>query len=345
MARVLERVRGRPRLRAVLSAAAEPSGVAMGEVPLRLSVRNLGDRALHGRGILPVKLRVRWLAADGASEVSPPRLVRVPGRVAAGATAEIECRVAAPNSIGRYLIEAQLVAASADVECPIARIPCRVTGFRPATGGKFDYRDLYGRADLDQDHWTVVGPATREEFELLSRGKVEQLRALGLGPESRVLDIGCGTGMLARALVDHLRAPGMYYGTDIIPAAIEFCRKTYAHPGFHFLVNEMTSVPIQDQTFDVIVLSSVFTHVFPDEMAALLRELKRLLAPAGFVLADAFTSDTVADYEGDRGMVVVNGDGLRRRIADAGLVEVEVESMEWTDDIRRRILQLRHATI
>jgi SAM-dependent methyltransferase len=65
---------------------------------------------------------------------------------------------------------------------------------RAFLGAGFDYRAAYRRADLTRDWWSIVGPATREEHEALGRGKRQQLIDQGMTPDSRVLDVGCGTG-------------------------------------------------------------------------------------------------------------------------------------------------------
>ena len=47
----------------------------------------------------------------------------------------------------------------------------------------FDYRTAYRRADLGRDHWTIVGPATREEHEafmrLIADRRVGTVRGIG----------------------------------------------------------------------------------------------------------------------------------------------------------------------
>lgn len=207
----------------------------------------------------------------------------------------------------------------------------------------FDYRRAYRKADLSVDYWSVVGPATKEEFERLGRGKLQQLIDAGLTPDSRVLDVGCGTGQLTEAMVGYLSPQGLYVGADIAPEAIAFCRAKFALPNFRFVQNEMRSLPIGEERFDFIYLGSVFTHMYPNEIRDLLDELKRLLAGGGAIIADAFLSDAASSHEGDRGMVVINAGVLRGAFSAAGLQAHQVHEWEWTPGVRRTIFRLARA--
>ncbi len=194
-------------------------------------------------------------------------------------------------------------------------------GLRRLTGRRadIDYRRWYSTWDLQRDYWTIVGPSTREEYDRLSRVKLKLLIDLGLEPENRVLDVGCGTGMLAAALHEFLSEHGRYVGTDISPEAIAFCRARFGRPNFSFHVGEMTKLPALSQFFDYIVFFSVFTHTYPNETALLLRQASRLLANGGIIFADVFTAPLLDEYSGDRGAMEINPDYLMRLIDGSGL--------------------------
>jgi SAM-dependent methyltransferase len=207
----------------------------------------------------------------------------------------------------------------------------------------FDYRRAYARADLARDYWTVVGPATREEYDRLGGVKLKLLIDLGLAPAARVLDVGCGTGLLAAALEGHLSDRGLYVGTDLAPEAVAFCRRRFRRPNFSFVQNEMTALPLPARGFDAIAFYSVFTHTYPEETALLLAEAGRVLAPRGFAFADAFTSPDVRRSEGDRGAVVVGAAHLARLIAEAGLRAEPVMTLEGPRGSGRAFLKLTPA--
>jgi SAM-dependent methyltransferase len=120
----------------------------------------------------------------------------------------------------------------------------------------------------------------------------------GLTPSSRVLDIGCGYGRLAAAMPDYLDANGSYDGLDIVPDAIRWCEANITSPlgNIRFkLANVFNKeyspngtvnaaeyrLPFEDQSFDVIVLISVFTHMLPAEVDHYVGEIARILKPNG----------------------------------------------------------------
>jgi SAM-dependent methyltransferase len=198
----------------------------------------------------------------------------------------------------------------------------RLTG-RPAD---IDYRRCYELWDLQRDHWSIVGPRTKEEYDRLSAVKLRMLIDLGLTPDAQILDVGCGTGMLTAALHDFLSERGLYRGADISPEAIAFCRARFARANFSFHVNEMTALPELPERFDFIVFYSVFTHTYPRETASLLHQAGRLLAEGGRIFADVFTAPLIEEHTGTRAAVEINPDYLMRLLEDSGLRAEEIET-------------------
>lgn len=101
----------------------------------------------------------------------------------------------------------------------------------------------------------------------------------------RVLDLGCGTGELARALA----AAGLRVtGTDISPQmlirAANYGVSPEGPPGPQFvpLEPDWQTLPFESERFDVMVISSVLEYV--PEPVAVLRECARVLRPGGVLL-------------------------------------------------------------
>jgi SAM-dependent methyltransferase len=216
----------------------------------------------------------------------------------------------------------------------------RLTGLRT----DLDYRRRYAACDLQRDYWTIVGPTTKEEYERLSAAKLQLLRDLGLTSDSRVLDVGCGTGMLTAALHDFLCERGVYLGVDISPQAIAFCRSRFSRPNFTFRESEMTALPHTGTSFDFIVFFSIFTHTYPEETVALLREASRLLAANGLIFADVFTAPLVDLYHGDRALIELNQDYFLRLVENCDLHAELVQAQPSRQFGQRMFFKFQHAT-
>ena len=119
----------------------------------------------------------------------------------------------------------------------------------------------------------------------------------GLQPHHRVLDVGSGTGRMARVLTKYLKK-GSYEGIDIVAASVKWCQKTYtnAYPNFHFQFSDIYnktynpagkyqaseySFPFETSSFDFVFLTSVFTHMLPPDLENYFSEIVRVLKRGG----------------------------------------------------------------
>lgn len=130
-----------------------------------------------------------------------------------------------------------------------------------------------------------------------------------LQPHERVFDIGCGIGRMAVPLTQYLDPErGSYDGVDPVMDGILWCAQTITpvYPRFRFqrldiahpLYNPQGSLPgnevrfgFANQSFDFIIMTSVATHLPPDELVVYLNEASRLLAPGGRLFLTAFALD------------------------------------------------------
>lgn len=126
----------------------------------------------------------------------------------------------------------------------------------------------------------------------------------GLLPHHHVLDIGSGIGRTAVALTGYLDRTARYEGFDVVKDGVHWCKAhiTRGFPQFHFthvdLVNDLYNLsgtqagafrfPYADNSFDVVYLFSVFTHMGKDEVQHYLREIRRALKPGGRCLGTYF---------------------------------------------------------
>jgi len=149
-----------------------------------------------------------------------------------------------------------------------------------------------------------VGPS---DFRVEGAHLLRLLVAVGgLRTTDRVLDIGCGCGRVAVPLMRYLTT-GDYDGFDVGREAIEWCRREIAarDPRFRFRFADVANgayntagataaaayrFPYDDDAFDFVFLTSVFTHMLPAALDRYLGEIARVLAPGGRVCATFFLS-------------------------------------------------------
>lgn len=171
----------------------------------------------------------------------------------------------------------------------------------------FDYacRLVNGKADFPplrlRRH---VGPL--RTFEASGAEFMSYLQLLvGIQPSERILDVGCGCGLMALHLKEYLDKHGSYVGVDLHAPSINWCRKHIGseHTNFEFKLIDVQSLaynprgevkgesfvfPYDLESFDVVLLKSVFTHMRPAEVENYLREVARMLKGNGRCLATFF---------------------------------------------------------
>lgn len=100
---------------------------------------------------------------------------------------------------------------------------------------------------------------------------------------SKVLDVGCGTGILARLAATRLGEAGQAVGVDLSDGALQKASELAAEEGLGqrvaFRTGDGERLPFNDRSFDVVVSLYALRH-FPDPVRAL-REMVRVLAPGG----------------------------------------------------------------
>jgi ubiquinone/menaquinone biosynthesis C-methylase UbiE len=102
-----------------------------------------------------------------------------------------------------------------------------------------------------------------------------ELAALRRG--ERVLDVACGTGIVARQALERVGDGGLLVGTDINPGMLAVART--AAPGSNWREANAEDLPFPDDAFDV-VFCQLGLQFFADKPAAA-RELRRVLVPGG----------------------------------------------------------------
>lgn len=110
----------------------------------------------------------------------------------------------------------------------------------------------------------------------------ELVEVAGVGQGDRVLDVGCGTGVVARTAAARLKEAAQVTGADVnapmLVAAAAFAEKSGLEE-VEWVECDAANMPFDDQTFDV-VLCQQGLQFMPDQKGAL-REMARVMKPGG----------------------------------------------------------------
>jgi SAM-dependent methyltransferase len=129
-----------------------------------------------------------------------------------------------------------------------------------------EYKIMY---DLEKSYWWFLG----KQFLVRS-----SLKALTLDDfkNTKILDIGCGTGIILKILEEF----GTAYGIDLSSKAIRFLRQRELN--FVACADAGQPLPFRNDVFSIITCLDVLEHLDSDQ--ALLEETFRVCKPGGYII-------------------------------------------------------------
>jgi len=165
------------------------------------------------------------------------------------------------------------------------------------------------------------------------------IETAALNRGERVLDVGCGTGVVARLAADRTNPNGTIAGLDINPGMLEVARAvTPESAGIDWYEANAEAIPLPDASFDVVLCQ--MSLQFMSGRGAALREMRRVLAAGGRLVLNVpgptpplfeIFADALAKHIGQEAAPFVHAvfslndvDEIRQLARKAGFREVNV---------------------
>ena len=151
-----------------------------------------------------------------------------------------------------------------------------------ATTSQLPFGKTYGgSAPENYEHYFVPAIGAPFAADLIAQAE--------LRPGERVLDVACGTGIVARLAAERVGASGSVAALDVNPGMLAVARDVNraVDPPIRWYESTAESMPLPDDAFDV-VLCQLGLQFVADKHAAL-REMRRVTAGSGRVLVSVPT--------------------------------------------------------
>jgi SAM-dependent methyltransferase len=140
-------------------------------------------------------------------------------------------------------------------------------------------RSLMQQFPLDEAMSRAVGGS----YEAVGEVEKQLLIQAGLKRDHVLVDVGCGSGRLAKALAPYLGTTGQVLGTDVVLELLKYAAKDCpAH--WRFALVEDIRIPYPDDCADFACFFSVFTHLLHEETYHYLTEARRVVRPGGRIV-------------------------------------------------------------
>jgi malonyl-CoA O-methyltransferase len=149
--------------------------------------------------------------------------------------------------------------------------------------------------DQIRDAFSAAAPAYDKAAQAQARAARLLGDAIGTLPRTaRVLELGCGTGLLTRRLLDMAGALAHVLATDISPAMLEQMRRYLSDRRLDSMLLDAESDHLPAGPFD-LVTSSLAAQWFAD-LPGTIKRLRALLAPGGRLAIATLGADTFKEW-------------------------------------------------
>ena len=146
--------------------------------------------------------------------------------------------------------------------------------------------DPFGRTDtLDEGtlEALVLRFEARGRHPEFSKMLRQYLDAMDIGATARVLDLGCGTGLAARAIARSTGFAGTITGVDLSSYLVAAATRLAGEEGIgervKFRTGNVRNLEFADNSFDAVVAHTLLSHV--DDPLSVLKAAARVVTPGG----------------------------------------------------------------
>lgn len=170
----------------------------------------------------------------------------------------------------------------------------------------------------------------RPEYEAMAR-------SVGLQSGWHVLDAGCGRGNYLPVIAEAVGPAGAIAALDLAPENVATVAQSVARSGLSAPVTThvgtILALPFPDDCFDAVWCANTTQYLTDDELAAALREFRRVVRPGGLVAVKEAASQHVLYAPADPLMYVRLVDAVRDRyISFAGVLR-SPQTRRWLEAV------------
>lgn len=188
-------------------------------------------------------------------------------------------------------------------------------------------------ADMHDEHQAFFDQLAAEWDLMFTAEDLERLShivdKMGVEKGMRIMDLGCGTGILFDLLRRKVGASGSVMGVDFSIQMLKKAHRNFPFPNVNVVDADVTNLPFGDDTFDMAVSFSAFAH-FSNQQRAL-NEADRVLKNGSKIyIIHLVSSKEIADRHHKIGGVVEHdeipaAEKLRKMFASSKFSEVAIE--------------------
>ncbi len=138
----------------------------------------------------------------------------------------------------------------------------------------------------DKKFWDSKAKAYNKIIKLLSSKLyplIYEFIKESLTKDMKVLEVGTGTGLVAREIADHVER---IEATDFSEEMIDTAKSDKYPANINFSCADIFDLPFEDNQFDAVIASNVL-HIIPEPEKAM-QEIRRVLKPNGLLIAPTF---------------------------------------------------------